>query len=214
MINHDEQQVIALAACVQALTAVHEVATKGQFDEHRIKTVLFALTCYSPADTLAAYGGDTANLFHGLTQLERLFNDNLNRDIAQYLLAVVTLELKLVRNSRMRPFLAEKLQHFSEELESLSDTEKKAEQLILPSTIERFADLYKQTASQTEPRIMIKGNHEHLQNELSANQIRALLLAALRAAAFFRHYDGKRIDFMIKRKQYLTLTQKLKRETG
>lgn len=213
MIDHDEQQVIALAACVQALTAVHEVATQGQFDEHRIKTVLLALARYSPTDVLEAYGGDTANLFHGFTQLERLFNDNINRDIAQYLLAVVTLELKLVRDNQMRHFLAKELQDFSEQIDNLPDQEDRMEQLVSPSIIERFASLYKKTASQTEPRIMIKGNHEHLQNELSANQIRALLLAALRAAAFFRHYGGKRIDFMIKRKQYLIITQKLKQET-
>lgn len=210
MMNNDEQQVIALAATIQALTIVNEIATKGQFDEHRAAPVLQALVSYNPAETIEAYGNDTAVLFHGMTQLERLFNDNLNRDIAQYLLAVVTIELKLVRNQQMRQTLNNELQEIARQIE-LSDTNHNSDSdLTANDTIQSFANIYKQTASQTEPRIMIKGNHEHLQNETSANQIRALLLAALRAAAFFRHYDGKRIDFMMKRKHYLSIIQQLK----
>lgn len=207
--NNDEQQVIALAATVQALTIVNEVATTGQFDDHRAVPVLQGLISYNPSETLDAYGGNTAELFHGLTQLERLFNDDLNRDIAQYLLAVVTIELKLVRNPTMRQLLSRELQQIAHRIGS-DEQSTFAEQLISREIISDFATIYKQTASQTEPRIMIKGTHEHLQNENSANQIRASLLAALRAAAFFRHYGGKRLDLMMKRKPYLAIVQQFK----
>lgn len=209
MMNNDEQQVIALAATVQALTAVNEIATKGLFDEHRAAPVLRGLINYNPVETIDAYGSDIAELFHGLTQLERLFNDDLNRDIAQYLLAVVSIELKLVRNPSMRQRLNSELQQIAHRI-NINTDEGDTELLVSRDVIQDFANIYKQTASQTEPRIMIKGNHEHLQNEHSANQIRALLLAALRAAAFFRHYGGKRVDFMMKRKQYLNIIQQLK----
>lgn len=210
MMNNDEQQVIALAATVQALTAVHEVATTGTFDEHRAIPLFQGLIHYNPDDTLSAFGGDSNELFHGLTQLERLFGDTLDRDIAQYLLAVVSIELKLVRNPQMRQILNSELQQIAHRLEYNTADDVVQENLTSLETISDFASIYKQTASQTEPRIMIKGNHEHLQNENSANQIRALLLAALRAAAFFRHYGGKRIDFMMKRKQYLEIVKQLK----
>lgn len=209
MMSNDEQQVIALAATVQALTIVNEIATQGQFDERRATPVLQGLVSYDPAETLDAYGGDSAEIYHGLTQLEKLFDDNLNRDISQYLLAVITIELKLVRNNQMRQILRDELQKIAHL--QLSDDKHSIGQLTTRPVIQNFASIYKQTASQTEPRIMIKGNHEHLQNEISANQIRALLLAALRSAAFFRHYGGKRIDFMMKRKQYLSIVQQLKR---
>ncbi|PIE44838.1 MAG: hypothetical protein CSA45_05265 [Gammaproteobacteria bacterium] len=241
MMSNEEQQVIAIAATIQSLTNVNDIATKGKFDEYRAAPVLQALVHYNPDDTLSAYGGDIGALYYGLTQLQHLFSDNLNRDIAQYLLAVVSVELRVVRQQRMRQILQTELQsiasdvlrngaHHSADHEAFDDDgfddddvddKDKAissreednlplnQRLVTDTTIARFADVYKKTASQTEPRIMIKGHHEYLQNELSANRIRALLLAALRGAAFFRHYGGKRIDFMLKRKQFLAIAKQL-----
>ncbi len=183
---------------------------------------------------MQAYGNDSRLLSHGLKQLHHLFSDELDRDLAQYLLAVISIELKLVRNTQMRQVLQSALQSLDIEMEQLDNAEfsdnfttifddeadDTAEQaaihhstnaiaferrLVSADMLTRFADIYKQTASQIEPRIMIKGNHTHLQNETSANQIRAVLLAALRGAAFFRHYDGKRVDFMLKRSRYLNI---------
>lgn len=228
--NNDEQQVIALAATLQALSSVEEVAVKGQFDERHALPIFHSLAIYNPEDTLSAFGGDIYQLQYGIRQLKRLFGDELNRDLAQYLLAVVSIELKLVKNPAMRQILQQSLATLSAEINNFSITESEnnadsdsiddedviqsaykntEEFLVSPEVIAELADTYKQTASQTEPRIMIKGNHQFLQNEQSANQIRALLLGALRAVGFFRHYGGKRMDFMLKRKQYLAICETL-----
>ncbi len=228
--NNDEQQVIALAATLQALSSVEEVAVKGQFDERHALPIFHSLATYNPEDTLSAFGGDIYQLQYGIRQLKRLFGDELNRDLAQYLLAVVSIELKLVKNPAMRQILQQSLATLSAEINNFSITESEndadsdsiddedviqsaykntEEFLVSPEVVAELADTYKQTASQTEPRIMIKGNHQFLQNEQSANQIRALLLGALRAIGFFRHYGGKRMDFMLKRKQYLAICETL-----
>ncbi len=231
--NNDEQQVIALAATLQALSSVEEIAVKGQFDERHALPIFHSLATYSPEDTLSAFGGDMYQLQYGIKQLKRLFGDELNRDLAQYLLAVVSIELKLVKNPTMRQILQQSLATLSAELNNFSvasshsdDSElddgelgddevvnsnyQSAEDFLVSSEIiAELATTYKQTASQIEPRIMIKGNHQFLQNEQSANQIRALLLGALRAIGFFRHYGGKRMDFMLKRKQYLAICETL-----
>ncbi len=198
--NNDEQQVIALAATLQALSSVEEVAVKGQFDERHALPIFHSLAIYNPEDTLSAFGGDIYQLQYGIRQLKRLFGDELNRDLAQYLLAVVSIELKLVKNPAMRQILQQSLATLSAEINNFSITESEnnadsdsiddedviqsaykntEEFLVSPEVIAELADTYKQTASQTEPRIMIKGNHQFLQNEQSANQIRALLLGAL-----------------------------------
>lgn len=220
MINEDTQQAIALAAIIQALHLVHQVASKGEFDETSAHPVLQALIHYSPDDTLSAYGGNISALSLGIKQMKTMVNDNLNRDIAQYLMSVIAIELKLVRSNHMRHVLQTELQRLSNQLRQqiqfTNNFDENADEgddfgvdiagnssITDPEAISEFALLYKQTASQTEPRIMIKGNHEFLQRESSANQIRALLLAALRAAAFFRHYGGKRLDLMMKRNQYI-----------
>lgn len=226
MMNEEAQQALALAATVQALSIVHEVATQGRFDEYQALPLLQGLATYSPEDTLTAYGGSIAPLRPGVTQLKKLFSDNANRDIAQYLLAVLSIELKLVRDTRMRQLLQRDLGQISQQINVLSaettareDDEDSIVDLdeSLPADvlahlasdemIAQFAELYKQTASRTEPRIMIKGNHQFLQQETSANQIRAMLLAALRGAAFFRHYGGKRFDLMMKRGRYIEIAE-------
>lgn len=222
MMNQEEQQALALAATAQALSLVHEVATQGKFDSHRAEPTLQALINYNPEDTLSAYGNNLAALDFGISQLKKLFSDELDRDIAQYLLAVIAIERKLVCNDEMRGQLQSELQriahqflqtpnnddHWSDDNDDddNNDTSSTAKHALTSTeALSEFAELYKQTASQTEPRIMIKGNQEFLQQQTSANQIRALLLAALRAAAFFRHYGGKRLDLMMRRGQYLEI---------
>ncbi len=234
-----EEQVIGLAAMVQALSLMQSVAIKGQFDTNAALPVFYSLINYNPDSAAEAYNNDAYALGVGFSQLKKLFSDDLDKDLAQYMLAVMTLERKLVSQPQMRQTLQRQLQELKTELTNLdsnlgynqifdedfdedsdsdsnkSDNEKEEnktslnEILISHETIERFAKIYKETASHTEPRIMVKGNHQFLQSESSANQIRALLLAALRGAAFFRHYGGKRVDFMLKRKQYLSLIEKL-----
>ncbi len=232
--TNEKQQVISLAATVQALSLVQSVAVKGQFDNNAALPVFYALINYNPDSALLAYNNDTHALGYGFSQLKKLFSDELDKDLAQYLLAVITIERKLVAQSQMRHILQTQLQALKTELQNTDgnvgyqqvfdddfdddddfdnttdDIQTDIADLLTTSeTIERFADIYKQTASHTEPRIMVRGNHQFLQSETSANQIRALLLAALRGAAFFRHYGGKRVDFMLKRKQYISIIEQL-----
>lgn len=228
MMNEEKQQALALAATIQALSVVHEVATQGHFDEYQALPLLQALVNYSPEDTLSAYGGDIAPLRPGLTQMKQLFSDNANRDIAQYLLAVLSIELKLVRDNGMRHLLQNELGQTSRQLNEFDAEQNRdngdedhligSEHTLSPTALAhlasedimaQFAEVYKQTASRTEPRIMIKGNHQFLQQETTANQIRAMLLAALRGAAFFRHYGGKRFDLMMKRGRYIEISGQL-----
>lgn len=234
MTNFDEQQIIGLAAAVQALATMQSVAVKGEFNDHHAAPVFSALIHYNPESALAAYDNHIVGLSPGLNQLKALFADALDKDLAQYLLAVVTIERKLVLQPAMRQILQSQLQALGSELRQNTqdnvgyndvfdggfddddensnneeNTRPLTELLVEENAIERFAAIYKKTASNTEPRIMVKGNHQFLQSETSANQIRALLLAALRGAAFFRHYGGKRMDFMLKRKQYLSIINRL-----
>ncbi|PID65784.1 MAG: hypothetical protein CR977_00465 [Gammaproteobacteria bacterium] len=226
MMNDEQQQAIALAATVQALSIVHDVASQGRFDEYQALPLLQSLVTYNPKDTLSAYGGNITALQTGMGQVKKLFGDNPNRDIAQYLLAALSIELKLVRDQRMRQILQRELQQLAQQVQQAAATETGDEDTIagindneLPASVlselaqdvmmVKFAEIYKQTASRTEPRIMIKGNHQFLQQETSANQIRAMLLAALRGAAFFRHYGGKRFDLMMKRARYIEIFEQL-----
>ena len=222
MMNNDEQQVIALAATLQALSTVQSVATNGEFDEQNALPIFYSLINYNPEDTLSAYNGNILNLRFGLNQIKKFLSDALDRDLAQYILAVISIERKLVNHVPMRQLLQNQIQNLSNKIRNESNlsqvdnfesdsenTDELEKKLISNNTIAELAELYKKTASTTEPRIIVKGNQQFLQSEVFANQIRALLLGALRGVAFFRHYGGKRVDFMMKRKQYLDIINHL-----
>ncbi len=202
MTNIEEQQVIGLAAMVQALSLVQTVAMKGQFDTNTALPIFYSLINYNPDSVSEAYNNDTHALGTGFSQLKKLFSDELDKDLAQYMLAVITLERKLVANPKMRQALQTQLQqifndNFDDDFDNFDDDNDNkienienniADLLTSNETVERFAKIYKETASHTEPRIMVKGNHQFLQSETSANQIRALLLAALRGQTIFDYY--------------------------
>lgn len=236
MTNNEEQQVIALAATVQALAAVQDVAVKGSFDDFQVLPIFRSLTCYDPEAVIDAFGGDIIQLRFGLGQLAKLFNEELDKDLAQYLLAVIHVERKLVTCDAMRQNLQQALHDKATELNDLSsdtdmfddsfetfdeDTEQRDDdneldketiesKLVSETMIADFAETYKQTASKTEPRIIIRGNQQYLRDAHTANKIRALLLAALRSIGFYRHYGGKRIDLMLKRKQFIDIINRLR----
>jgi|GEM_PF-177085 len=212
ILNDNEQQTLALAGTLQSLYLMHQVAAQGEFDSNSTAAVLQPLAFYNPEDTLSAFGGHIDRLQIGLRQLQRFFGDSPNRDIAQYVMPIVSIELKLVKDMKMRQILQNAMQKTVSLLhndEAIDDDNAPAlsVQLTSAALIEHFARTYKNTASNIAPRIMVKGQQSYLQNESSANQIRALLLAALRSIAFFRHYGGKRIDFMLKRKQFVTISR-------
>jgi high frequency lysogenization protein len=72
-----------------------------------------------------------------------------------------------------------------------------------PDIIAALAELYKDTVSSLQPRIMVKGEESVLRNTDSKNMIRALLLAGMRAAVLWRQRGGNRIRLIFQRKQFL-----------
>lgn len=225
--TNEQQQVIGLAAAIQALTLVSDVAFKGRFDENYARPLLQSLVNYSPENAADAYAG-IANLRLGLQAIPNLLNNQANLDLIRHLFSVIVIEGKLVRSPTILTLLRNKLEDlratlntpeaFSEDdnfFDNESDDDNSDEEVSgevdLTSTrvIAEFADIYKQTASTIEPRIMVKGEAEYLRNDIHANQIRALLFAALRGASFFRHNDGSRRYIMFKSKQYIKLSQEL-----
>jgi high frequency lysogenization protein len=81
------------------------------------------------------------------------------------------------------------------------------------NVIASLADLYTQTISTLQPRIIVNGEHNHVSNPSNANKIRALLLAAIRSAVLWRQCGGTRWQLLFNRKAILAQAQKLLDET-
>jgi len=69
--------------------------------------------------------------------------------------------------------------------------------------------LYSETVSLLNPRIMISGEPEYLNNPENANRIRTLLLSAIRCAVLWQQLGGSRWQLLFKRKQIFRTVKKL-----
>jgi high frequency lysogenization protein len=197
-----EGRVIALAGLFQALALVRAIAQRGGCDVQAARASLasiFRIDADSPADVYAGVG----NLRLGLETLVSQLDENGKRDLALTRMAVQVLRLEraLMRNNAalstlrggidvMRPLLAQ--------VESGN---------LDPAG--RLAELYASTLSRLQPRIMVEGNPAFLQQSAQVDRIRALLMAAVRAAVLWRQLGGNQWSLMFRRRQYAMLARGL-----
>jgi high frequency lysogenization protein len=197
-----EGRVIALAGLFQALALVRAVAQRGGCDAQSARESLasiFRIDADSPADVYAGVG----NLRLGLETLVSQLDESGKRDLALTRMAVQVLRLEraLMRSNAtlsslrggidaLRPLLAQ--------VESGN---------LDPGG--RLAELYASTLSRLQPRIMVEGNPAFLQQAAQVDRIRALLMAAVRAAVLWRQLGGNQWSLMFRRRQYAMLARGL-----
>ena len=94
MSNQQYDRVIALAAMVQSLTLVQQIAETGQLDQDDFETLLNSLLA-TDAPTAEAIYGDCRQLKTGLKQLNRLLSKSKDKqDVALLRHAVNLLHLE------------------------------------------------------------------------------------------------------------------------
>jgi high frequency lysogenization protein len=77
-----------------------------------------------------------------------------------------------------------------------------------------LADCYRQTVSTLQPRVIINGDPVILENPDNQNRIRALLLAAIRAAVLWRQCGGGRLTLVLRRRALVEAAGDLLTATG
>jgi high frequency lysogenization protein len=68
------------------------------------------------------------------------------------------------------------------------------------NVISNLGTLYTETLSTFRFRIQVNGDYNYLQQQRIANQIRSLLLAAIRSAMLWRQVGGNRLQLLFYRK--------------
>jgi high frequency lysogenization protein len=186
---------LALAGAFQATYLVREVAHHGAVPSNLLEVSMRSLFELNPPDTESVYGG-RGELQTGL----RLLKDQLGGDakkadieISKYVVALMHLERKLVRNQELMGRLKEGLTRIRGQVEHFSYTHE--------NVLAALADLYVNTVSTLTPRIIVSGQHGHLTNPANANKVRALLLAALRSVVLWRQCGGNRFQLLFRRRQ-------------
>ena len=205
---------IALCGIFQATRLVQQVARTGMCDqapfEASIKSI-FKLDSASPEDIY----DNSANVLLGARTLLAQLGPNKPEnsadrakdiEVTKYSIGVMVLERKLIKRNDLLDIITEGVEKATAQLDHFGITHD--------NVIANLADIYTQTISTLNPRIIVNGEHNHISNPNNANKIRALLLAAVRSAVLWRQCGGTRWQLLFNRKAVLAAAQKLADESA
>jgi len=198
----DQDQLIALAGIFQAAYLTDQIANSGMADASAINTSIYSLFQIDAESVSAVYDG-VENLQIGLRQLDKEMESiNLQgSEITRYVLTLMHLEQKLSKNPRMIKQITDAINLATQRLDHFP--------MLHSNIIALLADSYASTISTLQPRIMVNGEPEYLQNSDNANKIRALLLAGIRSTMLWRQCGGSRIKLLFNRKKTIKQAQRL-----
>ena len=192
---------IALAGMFQAVRLVQQTARGERRDAAATTVSISSILNTDPATTLDVYG-DSCALIPGLEiVLSQLGNKERDMELTGHIITLMHLERKLTRESDLMKKLTRGIDRVKGEIESVDEGDS--------GIITALAELYKDTVSTLQPRIMVKGEENVLRHTDSKNMIRALLLAGMRAAVLWKQCGGSRIGLIFQRKQMLDCCREL-----
>lgn len=193
MAGNERDRTLALAGVFQAARLVQEVATQGRCDEAALETCINSVFNTSPASAEAVYGSALC-LTPGLRTLLQEFGHQAKQrrlDITRYVLALIYLERKLSKQPDLLDRIKNGIERSRGQLSHFPPTHS--------NVMASLADVYAGTVSTLNPRIMVHGDPNYLGNPDTANKIRALLLAGIRAAVLWRQCGGGRWTLLFSR---------------
>lgn len=190
-------QVMALAAIAQAISQVQTIA-RGEITSPRdIAICLQSIAEQNPTDAIEIYGGQLRNLQNGYKILQQQLTGNGVKDveITRYGMAVLMLEKALSANSDVKQAIGRRIDRLQQQLQHFQITDD--------TLIASIADIYVEHISPLGNRIQVAGSPDQLKQTIVQQKIRALLLAAVRAAVLWRQAGGRRYHFLLNRKALL-----------
>lgn len=198
MSNIHRQKVLALAAVFQAAALADHLARRGTADTTAIKTLLDSIIVFDTDNPEAIYGTHQ-QLLIGLKSLEAclsvnsLDDNNQHANQLQYALGMIQLENQLSKSNTLLETLRQRLEQVQKQL-IVFDNDVTAQPVI-----NNFAGIYIDTIGTLKFRLQIKGKEQKLQTLGVPEQIRAVLLAGIRAAWLWRRLGGRRWHLLFTR---------------
>ncbi len=196
-----ESRVIALAGVFQAAALVHSMANEGRADAASIESSLASLFRIDSDSAADAFGG-LPGVRLGMEQLISSFDSNHQQiAMSRLVIGILRLERKLSGREKMLLQVRDGIESIQRQVDHLG---------ITHATVRtRLAELYSETLSQLKPRIVVHGNPTHLSDPQRVEQIRALLLAGVRAAVLWRQVGGSQWRLLLRRGEYAMLARGL-----
>jgi len=208
MSTQKEQQAIAFAAMCQAASLVDQIANRGMIPQNNFETMVNSIFETNPPTVADIYGGQRElkyNLNLGFKALQEMIErgrGNSNRNIANYVLSMITLQSKLAKDSEMLGTLSSRIDKTRDQAryfagDSPDDNPVEPSAFCHPNVVAGLASLYQDTISTFSFRINVVGDPRHLQQAENAAKIRTLLLAGIRAAMLWRQVGGSRLHLLM-----------------
>ncbi len=194
---------LALAAIFQAARLAQDMARRGQGDQDAFAASIHSILRIDAASADAVYGG-VAGVRLGLTLLRDRLNartDAVEVELVRYILSLIQLERKLSRRRDMLDQIGAGIRNIETQMKFFQTAGSAEDENggVHPRLVEKLAELYAQTISTLQPRIMVSGEHGHLNNPATAAAVRAALLAGIRAAVLWRQLGGRRWQLVFTR---------------
>lgn len=183
-----DEQVCALGAWALAVHAVRDIAERGQDVRGALPALMPCLLRFDQGNIRDYFQCGTP-LNEGLRLLGESFGRDGNVDAVKCGMQVLFLEKKLSKNRELMHTLVVRLRSLQRQAEHFSPEHD--------NITAQAASIYQDTVSKISPRIMVSGNPQYLQQNHFVEQIRALLLCAMRAAALWRAEGGSRWQLML-----------------
>jgi high frequency lysogenization protein len=194
-------QVVALSGLFQATQLVKQLAWEGHAELDALEQSLRSVFIRDAQEADEVYPGGQG---FGLRVLRgQLGGDPQSRDVevTRYTASLLHLERKLARRGDMRHKIGERITTAAELLSQHPVTHA--------AVVGQLAAIYQDTLSTLNPRVMVNGEHSYLSNDEIAAQIRALLLAGIRAAILWRQSGGSRWRLLFGRGALMHATDKI-----
>ncbi len=198
-----EQRTIALAGILQNCHQMHQLAKTGKIDPFYLDIAVKAILNTDPDNTLDIFQG-FAGIRDGLQLIEQQLGDTdkaCNTHLTRYAISILFLANKVLKDKKILNKISEGISKAQAQVDHFG-----SDHLNIYASL---GGLYSDTISPLNPRIMVSGEPEILNNPDNANKIRTLLLSSIRSAVLWQQLGGSRWQLLFKRKKIISIAQQL-----
>ena len=190
-----DRQLYSLAALYQSCNAISRIAWEGKYDEEEFSPLIKSILDVNSDDPLSIYEEPTL-LKPGFEFLKKQVIDDIftrSSETRRYISSIKNL-VKRIDTSNIID------DQFRKNIDRLNEIkrEKTIDDLVL-----EIGQLYIDTFSKVEPRIVISGDNQYLKVDLNAARIRTALMAAIRSVYLWKSCNGSDFKFFLFKKRYI-----------
>ena len=190
-----DQQLYSLAALYQSCNAISRIAWEGQYDEKEFLPLIKSILDVDSDDPLTIYQ-QPISLKSGFEFLKKQVVDDIftrSSETRRYISSIKDLVKRINTSNIIDEQFRKRIDRINE-----NEYEKNTDNIVL-----EIGQLYKDTFSQLEPRIVISGDNQYLKQDLNAARIRTALMAAIRSVYLWKSCNGSDLKFFLFKKRYI-----------